>query len=128
MARSKKPVDDTQPTGANGILFINYDLSDADRVNLKKWKATNEDRLEDMINNAIDGGFQISLKRDTFNDCIGAYLIAKETKTENDGYILCGRSSTAIGALFGVFYRHYAVFEGVWPVNNRRANPLDDID
>lgn len=128
MARPKKPVDDTQPTGANGMLFINYDLSDADRANLRKWKQSNADRLEDMINNAIDAGYQVSIKKDTFNECIGAFLIAKDTKSENNGFILCGRSQSAIGALFGVFYRHYAVFEAQWPTHNHRANPLDDTE
>ena len=126
MARARKPVDETKPTGANGVLFINYDLDDSAKAAFKKWRELHADDLVDMMNGALEKGYQISIKEDTFNDCIGAYLIAKGTKTENDGFILCGRSSSAVGALFGVLYRHYAVFDEQWPVHNHRANTLDD--
>lgn len=126
MARSKKPVDETVPTGTNGVLFINYDLTDDMRKSYKMWRDKNADKLEDMLDAALEAGYQVSVKVDTYNQCIGSFLIARDTKTQNDGYILTGRSSTAVGALFGVFYRHYVLFEQLWPVNNRRANPLDD--
>lgn len=128
MAKSRKPVDDTVPTGAGGVLFINYDLSDNDKKLFREWKQQHTDDLADMIDDVCEHGYQVSLKYDAFNKCQGAFLIAKATGTQNDGFILCGRSSTTVGALYGVFYRHYRLFEGVWPVNNHRANLLDDTD
>jgi hypothetical protein len=126
LASKRKPVDDTAPTGKNGTLFINYDLDDNMRKQFKVWREAHINDLEEMLNNAVDAGYQVSLKKDTYNDCMGAFLIAKDTKTENDGFILTGRGSTVIGALFGVFFRHYTVFETVWPTHNRRTSSLDD--
>jgi hypothetical protein len=128
MTKKRTVPDETEPKGSNGILFINYDLADDVKKQFKVWVGKNTDRLEDMMNSVVEAGYQVSVKTDTFNDCIGAYLIAKGTKTENDGYILCGRSRTATGALFGLFFRHFVVFEQMWPVHNHRANPIDDFE
>lgn len=126
MARTRKPVDDTVPTGKNGTLFINYDLDDATRKQFKVWRDKYLETLPDMLDRVVEAGYQVSLKRDAYNDCMGAFLIAKETKTENDGFILTGRGSSTVSALMGVFFRHYAIFEQVWPVHNHRSGALDD--
>ena len=126
MARRAKSDDGTEPKGSNGTLFINYDLTDDMRKAFKVWRDKNSDAISDLLDKAIEAGYQVSIKRDAYNECIGAFLIAKDTKTQNDGYILTGRSSSVFGALCGVLYRHYVLFECLWPVHNHRSNPLDD--
>lgn len=126
MSRKPRVSDDSVPTGSNGVLFINYDLDDNTRAQYKAWREKNYEKLADFLDNAIDAGYQVSLKKDEYNACIGAFLIAKTTKTENDGFILTGRGSTAVTALFGVFFRHLVLFQQQWPTHNKRGPKLDD--
>ena len=126
MARNAKPKDETQPTGRGDVLFINYDLDEASKGKFRKWRELHEKDVPDMLQSLIDGNYQVSIKPDTFNDCVGAFIICKDAKSENAGYILTGRGLNAFGALMGVLYRHFAVFEGQWPVHNHRAALLDD--
>jgi hypothetical protein len=110
------------------VLFINYDIDTAEKKKLIEWRVKYDEQVFDLLNDLAEKKYQISVKYDAFNECIGAFLICKDEKSENNGFILTGRGSTAQNALMGVLYRHYAVFEEAWPTHNHGRGATDDID
>ncbi len=108
------------------VQFINYDLPGDEKEALKKWRASKSFDLADMIERAVDSGYVVSVKKDDYNQCLAAFLTPVGDDHPEHGFILTGRGSTAIGALTGLFYRHYVVFEGGWPKQQGKRVNLDD--
>jgi hypothetical protein len=106
--------------------FVNYDLTDDDKGKFKTWSETYAERIGELLNNACDAGYRITIKRDTYHDCFAAWLQTDDEKSGNYGYILSGRSRSGTMALFGVLFRHYVLFETDWPVETARRAGMDD--
>lgn len=106
--------------------FVNYDLTDDDKGQFKTYSETFFERLGELINNACDAGYRVTIKRDAYHDCFAAWLQTDDEKSGNYGYILSGRSRSGAMALLGVFFRHYHLFETDWPVETARRTGMDD--
>lgn len=127
----KNATKHTEVPVANGnspVQFINYDLTVEEKKSFKEWAIKNADEFHSMVDKLIDSGYHVSVKWDNFNGCTGAFIICKADKSPNFGFILTGRGTTHFGSVMGALYRHYVLFEEVWPVEtvSRRAN-LDDM-
>lgn len=126
--KSEKAVDPTKPTGTGNTLFINYDLDDGVKAQLRGWRKTYDARVLDLITDAIAAGYSVSIKQDTFNKCVAAYLFCRDEKNANSGFALTGRGSTGASALMGMLFRHFCVFEQEWPTHNHPVGTSDDVD
>jgi len=106
--------------------FVNYDLSDDDKSAFKTWAETGVERLGELIDNACDAGYRVTIKRDAYHDCFAAWLQTDDEKSGNYGFILSGRSRSGTMALLGLMFRHYVLFETDWPVETARRAGMDD--
>lgn len=110
------------------VKFVNYDLTEDEKKSFKKWAHENAAEFTGLLDKLIDDYYHLSVKWDTYNQCVSAFIICKNSKSENDGWILTGRGSTVFSAVMGALYRHYVLFESQWPTEalSRRA-VLDDL-
>lgn len=122
----RKPRKDVARPGFERAQFINYDLSKADREGFKQFREQHADEIGVFIDNLLDAGYSVSIKRDTYNECYAAYLQTSDPKSQNHGYILTGRSRSGAMAFLSLVFRHFVLFEGQWPCDTARRNPLDD--
>lgn len=122
---ARKPTVDRK-NGDDRPKFVNFDFDKGTKEKFKKWAHEQAEHYGDLIERLLDDGYNVSIKRDVFNDCIAAYLAPQDKSNPNYGWLLAGRGSTAFGAVMGCLYRHYVVFEGTWPVEDTRRVGLDD--
>lgn len=106
--------------------FINYSLTETDKTQFAAWLRQLEGNEWDIVDKVVDGGYSITVKNDTFNDCVGCFLSTPDEKSENYGFILTGRGRSGRMALFGALFRHLVLFEQDWPTDTVRRNVLDD--
>jgi len=112
--------------GRPDVQFINYDLTPEQKTTFKAWLGENYDKAFDMIQNVVDGGYNLSVKVDEKANGYAAFLTCQSEKSPNKGWILSGRGSHPLHAILGVLYRHAVLFDGVWPVDSVKRYALDD--
>lgn len=111
----------------NGVQFINHTFDDKTKAAFKKsLENLDADRFFERIDTLVEGGYSISIKHDDFNDCVSAFIIAKNGAGQNSGCILTGRGRTSVSALYAAIYRHFDVFDTVWPVETVNHRGTDD--
>lgn len=94
--------------------FVNYELTQDQKERLRKsWMA--HPYVSDLLDRCLDSDYKLTVKRDTYHHCWAAWLIPDDPKSENAGYILSGRGKCASTAIAEVLFKHYDVFDGVWP-------------
>lgn len=120
--RKSKP----EPKQFRQSVFINHTFDEGTKAAFKEWSAKNAANIGDFIDKLLDDGYSLSVKPDSFNDAIAAYIQPVSDDSENAGYILTGRSRSGGGAIMAAVYRHYAVFEGRWPTDHTSKSRLDD--
>jgi len=112
--------------GRNGVQFINYDLTLEQKATFKAWMSDNYDKAFDMLQNVVDGGYNLSVKTDEKAHGYACFLTCQNDKSPNKGWILSGRGSHPLNAMLAVIYRHEVLFEGTWPVDSVKRYTLDD--
>lgn len=108
------------------VYFVNYDLRVDEKKALKKMIDEEPEKFFDWVEKEVDGGYSFTLKRDTYNECIGCFVRQTDEKGPNQGMILTGRSQTAFGALAGALYRHCVLFQGEWDKHRGQKGSTDD--
>lgn len=106
--------------------FINHTFDEGTKAKFKKWAAENSGDLGSIIDRLLDDGYNVSIKRDDFNEAFACYIIAASADSSNAGYILTGRSHEPQMAFLAAIYRHYVVFETEWPTEHSRSSRVDD--
>jgi len=106
--------------------FINYDLTQDDKTRFKAWLSSKSFDPWDMLHKLIESGYTLSVKPDSYHDCVAAYISPVAEDNPNAGYILSGRSGSAPMAIFGALFRHLVLFESEWPTDTVRRSGLDD--
>lgn len=106
--------------------FVNFDFDKDTREQFKRWLHEHAADFTDYIERLLDDGYNLSIKFDAYNDCISAFISPQARDNPLHGWILSGRGSTAFSAAMGAMYRHYVIFDGVWPIEDIRRNGLDD--
>jgi len=122
---AKTPIKSSE-NGVRDVQFVNYELPDEERRRFKAWLHENAGEIYTFLDKLIDDGYGFSCKWDEYGDCAAAFIQCKKDGNPNKGWLLTGRGSTALSAIGGVLYRHYVLFEGVWPIEQNRRGVLDD--
>lgn len=112
--------------GAKNVQFVQYELSDDERKDMKRWIDENIEEFPSLTDKLLDSGFSISCKPDVAHQCIAAFLVPVGEENPYRGWILSGRASGGLKALMGVYYRHLVLFEGTWPTDGANRYRLDD--
>lgn len=127
-AKSQKSSDAIKERGNNReIQFVNYDLTADDKARFKEWAHENSGQpMFDLIMQAAESGFNLSCKWSDFEGCHTAFLIATDKQAELKGWLLSGRGSTSFGAIAGVLFRHFVLFDCRWPIREDMKRARDD--
>jgi hypothetical protein len=112
--------------GRPGVQFVNYDFTPEQKATFKLWMNDNYDKAFDMMQNVVDGGYNLSVKVDEKSHGYAAFLTCQNDKSPNKGWILSGRGSHPLNAILGVMYRHEVLFDGNWPTDSAKKYALDD--
>ena len=92
--------------------FINYELSSEQSRACSEWRQ-DADNVMNLLSEMVENGYKITQKWDGNNNCPVCYVFPGPD-TENSGFILTGRGSTAFRAVAQAIYKHYEVFHGDW--------------
>jgi hypothetical protein len=99
----------------NDVQFVRYELSKEQVADLKIRFADGQLDLDDTLNNAVEQGYRITLKYDTYSKSPACFLQQVDDDGDNAGMILSGRGRTARSAIIEAMYKHFIVFDGQWP-------------
>jgi ornithine carbamoyltransferase len=102
--------------------FIRYELTKEETQALRAARVLNPDVWNEM-GKLIEEGYKLTLTWDDYSNSPACWLFAKNERDPNFGAILSGRGRTIENAVFEVIYKHYVVFQRVWP---RSQNKADD--
>jgi len=117
----------TPRNGASSAQFLNYTLTVDEVARFKKWRDEQTiETLNEAIEGLLDKRYSVSVKWDTFNECYSAFITAPKGDDGDITVILSGRGRSAVSATLGALFRHYHVFEGVWPVETVAKRGTDD--
>jgi hypothetical protein len=112
--------------GRPEVQFVNFDFTPEQKATFKAWLSENYDKAFDMMQNVVDGGYNLSVKIDEKAHGYAAFLTCQNDKSPNKGWILSGRGSHPINAILSVMYRHEVLFDGAWPTDSVKRYGLDD--
>jgi len=111
--KDKKNAGKSSAPRFNNAKFVNYELSSDERAACKAW-LPNLDAVDDALLKAVEQGYKISVKWDTYSQAFSAFMVTDDSKTENVGIINTGRGSTPLKAIKQALYKHFVVFDLVW--------------
>lgn len=124
--KNKRKAPERSAAQDKRAVFINHTFDEGTKARFKAWARENTIGIGDIIDRLLDDGYSVSIKRDDYNEAYSCFIIAAAADSENAGYILTGRSHSASMAFLAAVYRHYCVFEAVWPTDHSRASRVDD--
>lgn len=123
---AKKPVQSQGKVESNG-QFINYTFNEPEKEAFRAYRDSLEiSEFSERLEGLLDKRYNLSIKWDTFNDCYSCYIIEPQPDGGGKPHILTGRGRSAISAIAGALFRHYDVFQGVWPVEATPKRGTDD--
>lgn len=97
------------------VGFVNIDLTEAQKKQVKNSYIFTEERLFELIANLADDGYKVSVSWDFANNTYTASLTGICAGCANPGHTLTGRHSNLLVCLSVLFYKHFEVCEGgVW--------------
>ena len=113
--------------GFKDVVFINHDLDTTSKKAFKEWLLIEAEHFSQWCDKVLDDGYNFSVKYDSYGSCFACFAQPWDEESDNAGWILTGRGSTASSAIMSVFYRHYVVFDGVWPKVPKGGYTPDDL-
>jgi len=124
----KRPPKPSSSVNPNFRGFINYDMSDFDKAEVKKHDFTEIDFVS-WLAKVNDGGFKVTFQYDDYNHCficIGAYA----DKTHPDyGILLSGRGSSPLKAFKQwVYIRDSVIGDDDWSAWLDRGKTIEIDD
>ncbi len=106
--------------------FVNYDLTDDDKTRFKAWYSAKSFDGWALIDKLLSAGYALSIKPDDYHECVACFISPVSDKNPNYGAILTGRGRSSTMAVLGSLFRHYILFEELWPERHENRSPLDD--
>lgn len=94
--------------------FVRCELNEQQKEHVKSQKYTWDDVLENIVS-LVEEGYKVSFGEDAFNDCYACWLTAPAKDNPNSGHILQGRGPDVVSACAVCLYKHFTVFDGIWP-------------
>jgi len=123
MAQQKRQINQGGFIGPQSE-FINYELDVDQKKQFRQWRDNAED-VFDVLNEVCERGDKISIKWDAFGSCCAAFAFPGE-QSNNVGYILTGRGSTAYRAIAELLFKDKFVLLEQW--GNAFKRKSVDID
>jgi len=105
--------------------FIEYDLTEQERADLKKREFDLVDANVAM-ENLVRDEYRVSFGFDFYNSTFTCSLSNKNPTHGNAGWVLVGRGSEPMKAFKQALYKHLEVFQGVW--SNARSMSRAELD
>src|SRR5689334_5758225 len=123
---AKKAVQ-SSASNANQAQFLNYELSKAQKAKFQQYRDTAAaETVWERIEKLVDQRYDFSVKWDNFNECYSCFILSPKSDDGSQRVILTGRGRSAFSAVAGALFRHYDIFEGVWPVETVSKRGTDD--
>lgn len=94
----------------NDIAWVNYNLSDEQKAELKAQKFD----LDDALVRLTEEDLKVTISYDSYNACYACFLIPKNQDDPNFGAILSGRGSTPAKSVKQACYIHWNIFDRNW--------------
>ena len=119
---SKKPTN-TDKSGSNGgrtaPQFVQYTLTDDQ---LAAARAACEDMTDfcHIVLGFIETGYKFSISTDKYGGGVQAFLTPTEPGTANWGWTLTARAPDVESAAGVLAYKHYTLFDGIWPKEGQK--------
>jgi hypothetical protein len=104
----------------NDVWFVQRELSDDERKYLKANKPTADD-LMDNATRFCQAGYKLTVRWDDDRECLSVTAFPEEGKTTNGGCALTGRGSRLFSALAELLFKHFHVFDTVWPKRSEKV-------
>jgi hypothetical protein len=111
--------------GQTDVIWVNYDLTKADKAKMAE-VMVNEDDVYEGLQVLIRAGHRVTLGWDERAKAFAAYAFPDKNNPLNKGMGLTARSRSIYGALMGLVFRHCVVFDGTWRTENRGPRLDDD--
>jgi hypothetical protein len=107
--------------------FVNYDMSDSEKKQYKKWlEEQNAESILNAIAMLLESGYAVSIKHDDYNDCEAAYLTCSKEGNPNKALILSGRGRSVGTAVCNAVFKHTVLFDAQWPEAASRRKSTDE--
>jgi len=103
--------------------YIEVRLDEEGKKEFKKWRASTED-LDSVLQKLTEGGYRLSMSYDDYNGASMCSMTTRDAQSENAGWVLVGRGSSPVSALYQVLFKHLVVTSGMW-VNFRQSSRND---
>lgn len=107
----------------NDVEFIRCELTDAHKQDLKSRVKAGYDGW-DNLQSLIEDGYRVTVKYDTWSSSPACFIQQMAEDGDNQGCILSGRGRTVHGAILEALYKHFVVFDGVWPTASFKGQPI----
>lgn len=100
--------------------FINYELNKEEKELLKR-DFVPKFETGTALNALTQEGYTVTLRYDQHTKAFACWVYHMTPEHENGGLILTGRGSLANSALIEVAFKHFVLFDKVWPNAERNA-------
>jgi len=116
-----------QSNGYEQAAFIRRELTPEEQAICKAWELSSED-CWDSMQRFVENGYRVTARWDDYNECFACWLLPPREDKDNAGLILTGRGSSPYKAFKQACFKHYQLFQEVWPkeVDKRGGNEIDD--
>lgn len=102
--------------------FVPGDMSDAQKADCKVWEMW-EIRSDEILTSLCEAGYKISVKLGGRGDGYTCIVAPADPDHQDSGWMLSGRGSTPLKAIKQACYRHFVLYDGVWPKYDVNAGP-----
>jgi len=111
----------------NDLQFVQYELDNAQKAELKSINATADQIFDDILSAIVDG-YKFGVKFDDYSQSYAVFMQSVEPGSINGGFILTGRGSTPLKAFKQVLYKHTVCLDREWGnyVERRSGDEIDD--
>lgn len=110
MPKSSSKQNPKQDRLSNDIAWVNYNLSDEQKAELKAQNFN----LDNALVRLTEEDMKVTISFDSYNECYACFLIPKSQTDPNFGAILSGRGSTPAKAVKQACYIHWNIFDRNW--------------
>lgn len=107
----------------NDVEFIQCELSDEQKKDLKSRKKEGFDAWQ-LLDGLCEQGYRVTVKYDNWSSSMACFIQPIDEEHENANRILSGRGRTAEGAVLELLYKHFFIFDGVWPIASFKGKPV----
>lgn len=107
--------------------FVQRELTAEEGQKCKAWELSEVDAF-DALFKLTEAYYKVTMRFDEYHHMFGCWLMPPKTDSSNAGLILTGRGSTPLKALKQALYKHYVLFQEVWPKerDERGEYEIDD--